>query len=152
MDCFPTEATVQPQESAVPAQDTCPRGYTCTCPDGFFGDNCETDEDYCLSSPCQNNGTCHDVMGGPGYNCTCPTGYTGVNCEEDIDECAEGICENGGTCTVSSDMLVGVCVCILIVGTFSVSTSKQSHCNPCPVLLPKYRYSRRTGIVDPQLS
>ena len=101
-DCTPTAVSVQPVDSDP---STCPRGYTCDCVPGFFGDDCEVDVDYCMSAPCQNNGTCHDIMGGPGYSCTCPRGYTGVNCEADIDECAEGACQNGATCTVSYDAL-----------------------------------------------
>ena len=32
--------------------------YTCDCPDGYFGVNCETDVDECNSHPCQNGGSC----------------------------------------------------------------------------------------------
>ena len=37
----------------------------------------ETDE--CLSAPCQNGGTCTDLINA--YNCTCEEGYEGTNCE-----------------------------------------------------------------------
>ena len=37
----------------------------------------ETDE--CMSSPCDNGGTCTDLL--DGYNCTCVGGYTGLHCE-----------------------------------------------------------------------
>jgi EGF-like domain len=33
----------------------------------------------CESSPCENGGTCTDVIGG--YVCTCAPGYTGTNCD-----------------------------------------------------------------------
>ncbi|XP_038593172.1 protein eyes shut homolog [Micropterus salmoides] len=60
--------------------------YTCKCPLGFTGANCETDINECDSSPCQHNGTCSDLLGH--YECQCPTGFLGKNCEVDIDACA----------------------------------------------------------------
>ena len=33
-------------------------GYVCTCAERFTGPQCEQDVDYCISRPCQNNGTC----------------------------------------------------------------------------------------------
>jgi len=33
----------------------------------------------CLSSPCQNGGTCIDSING--FSCDCPSGYTGMRCE-----------------------------------------------------------------------
>ena len=33
-------------------------GYRCACPAGFFGVNCETDRNECLSQPCQNGANC----------------------------------------------------------------------------------------------
>lgn len=44
----------------------------------FYGNMC-VDIDECVSSPCQNNGTCHDGING--YTCECFPGYTGVFCE-----------------------------------------------------------------------
>ena len=37
------------------------------------------DVDECASSPCQNGGTCVDVVNA--YTCNCVPGYTGDNCE-----------------------------------------------------------------------
>ncbi|XP_035679049.1 neurogenic locus notch homolog protein 1-like [Branchiostoma floridae] len=54
------------------------------------------DTKECLSSPCENNATCTDYLGG--YRCTCLAGFTGVHCEVNIDECIETTCDNGGTC------------------------------------------------------
>lgn len=33
----------------------------------------------CVSSPCQNGGTCTDLLNG--YQCSCASSYTGLNCE-----------------------------------------------------------------------
>ena len=40
----------------------------------------ETDE--CNSNPCQNDGTCIDLLAS--YRCDCVPGYTGVHCERGI--------------------------------------------------------------------
>lgn len=36
----------------------------------------------CSSGPCQNDGTCTDVING--YTCDCTDGYTGTFCETGI--------------------------------------------------------------------
>ena len=33
-------------------------GFLCECTEGYVGIYCETDNDDCLSSPCENVGTC----------------------------------------------------------------------------------------------
>ena len=46
------------------------------------------DVDECASSPCQNGGTCVDVVNA--YTCNCVPGYTGDNCDTGnlrIDPC-----------------------------------------------------------------
>ena len=35
--------------------------------------------DHCFNSPCQNNGTCHNLE--DNYTCVCPAVFTGYNCE-----------------------------------------------------------------------
>lgn len=43
------------------------------------------DVDECATSPCQNGGTCVDLLGS--YRCDCVEGWIGVNCEEpEFDE------------------------------------------------------------------
>lgn len=32
--------------------------YTCTCPIGYMGTNCEVEVDNCRVQPCQNGGSC----------------------------------------------------------------------------------------------
>ena len=81
-------------------QRPCVLGYFCDCAEGYFGDNCETEVDYCTPSPCANGSTCHDIVGGPGYFCECVAGFTGETCDIEIDECELNPCQNGGNCTV----------------------------------------------------
>ena len=50
----------------------------------FYFDFCfKSATDECLSTPCQNGGTCVD--GDNRYTCTCPMGYDGANCQTGID-------------------------------------------------------------------
>ncbi|XP_030648452.1 coagulation factor IXb [Chanos chanos] len=57
------------------------------------------DEDQCLSSPCQNGGTCEDAL--RSYVCWCQVGFGGKNCELEMQkqcEVSNGDCEH--FCTV----------------------------------------------------
>ncbi|MBW2704214.1 MAG: DUF1554 domain-containing protein, partial [Deltaproteobacteria bacterium] len=76
-------------------------GYSCTCANGYEGDNCEIIADDCANKPCQNGGTCVD--GANSYTCECAAGYEGTNCETNIDDCADTPCQNGGACTDGVD-------------------------------------------------
>uniref|UniRef100_A0A8C3P1U5 Slit homolog 1 protein n=1 Tax=Chrysemys picta bellii TaxID=8478 RepID=A0A8C3P1U5_CHRPI len=92
--------------------------------------------DPCLSSPCQNQGTCHsDPLAA--YRCTCPSGYKvsrgrgllggcmglsfargtgqgppgfeGPTCSAITDACQDQACANGGTCVPGLGN--GTCLC-----------------------------------------
>ncbi|KAM9391376.1 protein crumbs homolog 2-like [Pholidichthys leucotaenia] len=56
---------------------------------------CTAVADTCLSSPCNNGGTCLESLGE--YVCLCPKGpvwYTGKNCDELYDACTNITCAN----------------------------------------------------------
>nr|XP_056701114.1 neurocan core protein [Euleptes europaea] len=58
---------------------------SCTCPQGFTGENCEIDIDDCLSTPCQNGGTCIDETNS--FVCLCLPSYGGNLCDRDTEGC-----------------------------------------------------------------
>lgn len=71
---------------------------------GYTGKDCEIEINECQSHPCQNGGTCIDLVGH--YICSCPPGTLGVLCEINEDDCAPHPrlrnappkCLNNGTC------------------------------------------------------
>ena len=69
---------------------------------------CEKETDECGSIPCQNGGTCTDLLNN--YTCDCIVGFDGYNCNVDIDDCAEYPCQNNGRCVDGIDSYVCECV------------------------------------------
>jgi len=53
--------------------------FSCACPSGFNGTQCEINIDDCTPSACANGGTCIDGVNS--YECRCPVGFTGRACE-----------------------------------------------------------------------
>ncbi|XP_033729075.1 neurogenic locus notch homolog protein 2-like isoform X3 [Pecten maximus] len=101
------KATLTPDVLCRPCDpDPCQNGgtctyagvvYTCTCPTGYGGTNCDQIDPCTLSSPCQNGATCNNPSSNV-YTCTCPTGYSGTDCENTLP-CDLGTpCQNSGTC------------------------------------------------------
>uniref|UniRef100_A0A674B6E2 Delta-like protein n=1 Tax=Salmo trutta TaxID=8032 RepID=A0A674B6E2_SALTR len=88
--------THQPCVNGGTCMNTEPDEYRCACPDGYSGKTCEIAEHACVSDPCANSGTCHEVPSG--FECHCPPGWEGPTCANDMDECASSPCAQGGTC------------------------------------------------------
>ncbi|CDR00207.1 unnamed protein product [Oncorhynchus mykiss] len=106
------------------------------CMPGYTGENCEMEVNECQSHPCQNGGTCIDLVGH--YICSCPPGTLGVLCEINEDDCAPPLrlrgtppkCLNNGTCV---DRVGGYrCNCPPgFTGERCEGDINECHSNPC---------------------
>eukprot|EP00058_Branchiostoma_floridae_P016400 XP_002601888.1 hypothetical protein BRAFLDRAFT_124580 [Branchiostoma floridae] len=67
--------------------------YSCSCPSGYGGTNCQININECLSNPCRNGGNCVDRV--DGYTCTCVGHYMGTHCDKAI-RLVGGSLENEG--------------------------------------------------------
>lgn len=56
------------------------------CMPGYTGQNCEIEINECQSHPCQNGGSCIDLVGH--YVCSCPPGTLGM--QVDLTETRDG--------------------------------------------------------------
>ncbi|XP_067367399.1 protein delta homolog 2 isoform X2 [Channa argus] len=75
--------------------------YTCLCPEGFHGRNCQLKTGPCHQSRslCKNGGLCEDAEGfAAELTCRCLAGFNGPRCETDVDDCLMKPCANGATC------------------------------------------------------
>ncbi|XP_059689131.1 delta-like protein 3 [Gavia stellata] len=84
-------------------------GYTCRCPPGFRGSNCERRADRCADHLCLHGGQCRDL--GRGAICKCRPGFSGRRCERNADDCTPNPCANGGTCQDGANTFT--CSCTL---------------------------------------
>ncbi|XP_071141247.1 uncharacterized protein [Mytilus edulis] len=79
--------------SCIPTQ-TCYLTSPRACPD-YWNTGCS--DDQCLSHPCYNGGSCHDLIGSHRCNCT-PGWDETTDCRTDKNECLATPCQNGGNC------------------------------------------------------
>ncbi len=108
--------------------------YSCYCPAGYTGVNCELAINPCSNNPCLNNGLCITTNNPLVFQCQClPSnnfklsklinntntiielkynqGYAGLRCETRINECQSNPCANGATCQQVLNSLGYNCYC-----------------------------------------
>ncbi|XP_033111997.1 adhesion G-protein coupled receptor G7-like, partial [Anneissia japonica] len=87
--------------------------YTCSCPNCYTGQFCETLLNACNNHACQNGAACVQVSGScTAYTCTCPSCYTGQFCETLLNACNNHACQNGAACVqVSGSCTAYTCTC-----------------------------------------
>uniref|UniRef100_A0AAV2K6H7 Delta-like protein n=1 Tax=Knipowitschia caucasica TaxID=637954 RepID=A0AAV2K6H7_KNICA len=68
----------QPCVNGGTCMNTEPDEYYCACPQGYSGKTCQIVEHACVSDPCANGATCHEVL--TGFECHCPPGWSGPTC------------------------------------------------------------------------
>lgn len=92
----------KPCKNGATCFNTKPGSYSCQCPPGFRGTNCEVTNHTCATDPCKNGGTCLDT-GNDGFVCQCPTGFTGQYCHISGKTCSERPCLNDAICRDNID-------------------------------------------------
>ncbi|GFR99356.1 neurogenic locus notch homolog protein 1-like [Elysia marginata] len=107
-------AEIQPcEQGQCVLNATEPTFYTCLCPDGYEGSQCQREIDECLIVPpdqsCQNGGTCLDQF--LGISCLCLPGFTGQRCESNINDCRSATCQILTTNSCLDGINSFVCVC-----------------------------------------
>uniref|UniRef100_A0A7I4KPC8 Delta-like protein n=1 Tax=Brugia malayi TaxID=6279 RepID=A0A7I4KPC8_BRUMA len=106
----------------------CLNGATCS---GFTGRYCQVAATSCSDSPCQNGATCAEIGGV--FLCTCLQGWTGTTCDIEINPCDKVHCFNGGKCVKKNVAGDYDCLCPLgFTGRHCEENSNEcAQLNPC---------------------
>ena len=118
----------KPCHNGGTCSNTGPGSYTCECPPGYRGTDCEIKATDCSINPCLNNGTCSEDNNS-GYKCRCEYGWTGRHCETQTVTCATKPCLHGGNCHDTSQGFK--CECAAGYGGRNCEMQVQN-CNPNP--------------------
>ena len=58
-------------------------GFSCVCPENYYGRYCSEKKPLCSSTVCANGASCQETVDGP--VCSCKAGFGGTFCERTID-------------------------------------------------------------------
>ncbi len=100
--------------------------YTCACPTGYGGTNCQIAA-ACTPNPCANGGSCAPT-GATTFACTCRPGYSGPTCDT-VATCPALTAPSNGDLTVSSQVAGGVAQYECDTG-FTLSGNPTRTCQP----------------------
>lgn len=82
--------------------------YTCSCVNGWAGDDCSINEDDCENASCFYGSTCHD--GVATFTCECAPGKTGLLCHLN-DACVSNPCSHDADCDPNPITGAEICTC-----------------------------------------
>ncbi|KAF7633131.1 hypothetical protein Mgra_00007494 [Meloidogyne graminicola] len=134
-------------KNKFPIQNNCPlslnpcknggqcigESWSCLCPPGFQGSECENEMNVCLNVTCKHKGKCVN-LGGVDFRCDCAPGWNGPVCEINIDDCENIVCLNGG-------------VCIDKVNNYLCECARGFAGRHCEIFVPVDKFNR-TDMVD----
>ncbi|XP_022085321.1 protein crumbs-like isoform X2 [Acanthaster planci] len=104
--------------------------FECLCPNGFDGDDCGQEIDYCVAHRCANGATCNSLRDEGTYSCSCTDGFSGDLCEINEDDCGGVTCQNGGSCV--DEIKDYYCNCTAgYEGKFCQNDINECNPNPC---------------------
>lgn len=98
--------------------------FVCKCQTYYRGSMCEIDIRGCTPKPCQNNGTCTEVIipgqEDQGFTCNCSSPvYFGVRCEQKVNVCWNKTCNYNGKCfDNASNFKFTISFCVLVFVLF----------------------------------
>ncbi|XP_043217443.1 protein crumbs-like isoform X1 [Amphibalanus amphitrite] len=104
----PSACSSSPCANGANCTDTESGGFRCDCAPGFTGDTC-LQTVSCVTSGCQNGGTCQRDAAAP--VCLCPEGFSGDLCDQTSNACDRQPCMNGAECVVTSNDVGYYCEC-----------------------------------------
>lgn len=74
------------------------------------GTNCSQNIDDCFPNPCQNGGSCQDLVNA--FSCSCTDEWMGETCHQEYDACSFFPCQNSATCSPVLGFHEYSCTCV----------------------------------------
>ncbi|XP_048248760.1 uncharacterized protein LOC124126022 isoform X2 [Haliotis rufescens] len=129
-DCKPGNTTMCSGVCSENGTGSCSYMYhrlVCSCNQGYTGDGCESEIDYCRSNPCLNGATCKPKLGGFDCECIAATECKMERSETDFNPGAEYIAYLPST-------TVAACSAECISNSACVAMAFYTHNNACILL------------------